>query len=62
MSSITVAVVVVRRTIAVAIFVNVIVCGAVTVVAVVVRRTVTLLVDSIVHRTPTEKRQKHNLV
>jgi hypothetical protein len=53
MSSITVAVVVVRRTIAVAIFVNVIVCGAVTVVAVVVRRTVTLLVDSIVHRTPT---------
>jgi hypothetical protein len=61
MSSITVAVVV-RRTIAVAIFVNVVVCGAVTVVAVVVRRAVTLLADSIVHRTPTEKRQKHNLV
>jgi hypothetical protein len=48
----------VRRTVAIAIFVNIVVCCAVTIVAVVVRRTVTLVVDAIVHRTPTEKEAK----
>jgi hypothetical protein len=50
--------VVVRRTVAVAIFVNVVVCCAVTIVAVVIRRAVTLVIDAIVHRTPTEKEAK----
>jgi hypothetical protein len=55
---VVIVVIVVRRAIAVAIFVDVVVCCAVTVVAVFVRRAVTLVVDAIVHRTPTEKEAK----
>jgi hypothetical protein len=50
--------IVVRRTVAVAIFVDVVVCCAVTIVIVIVLRDVTLIVDAIVHRTPTEKEAK----
>ena len=50
--------VVVRRTVTVAIFVDVVVCCAITVVAIVVRRAVTLVVHAIVHRTATEKEAK----